>query len=255
MKVSILGSSSSGNSTYISVNGKKILIDVGFSMKKLNEKLSQIDENLENIQYIFITHEHSDHIKSLGSILRKYDVNVYIHRKSFDVIKDKIGNYDVKKIKILDDREVILDGLLIKNFDLTHDSSHCLGYTFEINEKKFTYITDTGYVSKIMKLNCLNSDILAIESNYDLDMLMNGNDPWDIKNRIKSKFGHLSNRDTLNLIKEIYENNPSKLKKVFLMHLSEENNLEALALHNIKSKFSDIDVEVSGEEVTSVFEL
>ena len=124
MKVSILGSSSSGNSTYISVNGKKILIDVGFSMKKLNEKLSQIDENLENIQYIFITHEHSDHIKSLGSILRKYDVNVYIHRKSFDVIKDKIGNYDVKKIKILDDREVILDGLLIKNFDLTHDSSH-----------------------------------------------------------------------------------------------------------------------------------
>ena len=128
MKVSILGSSSSGNSTYISVNGKKILIDVGFSMKKLNEKLSQIDENLENIQYIFITHEHSDHIKSLGSILRKYDVNVYIHRKSFDVIKDKIGNYDVKKIKILDDREVILDGLLIKNFDLTHDSYHCLGY-------------------------------------------------------------------------------------------------------------------------------
>ena len=255
MKVSILGSSSSGNSTYISVNGKKILIDVGFSMKKLNEKLSQIDENLENIQYIFITHEHSDHIKSLGSILRKYDVNVYIHRKSFDVIKDKIGNYDVKKIKILDDREVILDGLLIKNFDLTHDSSHCLGYTFEINEKKFTYITDTGYVSKIMKLNCLNSDILAIESNYDLDMLMNGNYPWDIKNRIKSKFGHLSNRDTLNLIKEIYANNPSKLKKVFLMHLSEENNLEALALHNIKSKFSDIDVEVSGEEVTSVFEL
>ena len=86
-------------------------------------------------------------------------------------------------------------------------------------------------------------------------MLMNGNYPWDIKNRIKSKFGHLSNRDTLNLIKEIYENNPSKLKKVFLMHLSEENNLEALALHNIKSKFSDIDVEVSGEEVTSVFEL
>ena len=255
MKVSILGRSSSGNSTYISVNGKKILIDVGFSMKKLNEKLSQIDENLENILYIFITHEHSDHIKSLGSILRKYDVNVYIHRKSFDVIKDKIGNYDVKKIKILDDREVILDGLLIKNFDLTHDSSHCLGYTFEINEKKFTYITDTGYVSKIMKLNCLNSDILAIESNYDLDMLMNGNYPWDIKNRIKSKFGHLSNRDTLNLIKEIYENNPSKLKKVFLMHLSEENNLEALALHNIKSKFSDIDVEVSGEEVTSVFEL
>ena len=106
-----------------------------------------------------------------------------------------------------------------------------------------------------MKLNCLNSDILAIESNYDLDMLMNGSYPWDIKNRIKSNFGHLSNRDTLNLIKSIYEDNSCKLKKVFLMHLSEENNLEALALHNIKSNFLDIDVEVSGEEATSVFEL
>ena len=255
MKVAILGSSSSGNSTFISVNDKKILIDVGFSMKKLNEKLSQINENLENIGYIFITHEHSDHIKSLGSILRKYDISVYIHRNSFESIKDKIGKYDLKKINLLDDREIFLDDLLIKNFDLTHDASHCLGYSFEINEKKFTYITDTGYVSKTMKLNCLNSDILAIESNYDLDMLMNGSYPWDIKNRIKSKFGHLSNRDTLNLIKSIYEDNSCKLKKVFLMHLSEENNLEALALHNIKSNFLDIDVEVSGEEVTSVFEL
>ena len=98
----------------------------------------------------------------------------------------------------------------------------------------------------------MDADVIALESNYDLDLLMNGSYPWDIKNRIKSKYGHLSNQDALNILKKVYSN---KLKKVFLMHLSEENNIEALAINNIKSEFNNLNIEVSGEKITSIFEI
>lgn len=252
MRISILGSSSSGNSTFVEVGNVKILIDVGFSLKKTIEKLEEINEKLENIDAIFITHEHGDHIKGLGPIIRKYNISVYIHRKSFNALVDKLGKYDKQLINFLDERRVYLGNAVITNFDLTHDASHCLGYILEENNKKFVYITDSGYVSKIMEISCQNADVLAIESNYDLDMLMSGSYPWDTKNRIKSKFGHLSNNDTLNLLKKVYSN---KLKKIYLMHLSEENNLEALAIHNIRKEFSNLSIEISKEEATKIFEI
>lgn len=252
MRIAILGSSSSGNSTFVEVGNNKILIDVGFSLKKIEEKLLAIGESIKNINAVFITHEHGDHIKSLGPIIRKYDLDVYIHNDSFEYIKNKIGKYDENKIKILKERKIYLNNAYITNFDLEHDACHCLGYTFEENNKKFVYITDAGYVSKIMIYNAQNADVIAIESNYDLDLLMNGPYPWDIKNRIKSKYGHLSNQDTLNFLKKVYS---EKLKKVFLMHLSNENNIEAIVVNNVRMEFKNLDIEVSNEETTTVFKV
>lgn len=252
MRISILGSSSSGNSTFVDVGNTKILIDVGFSLKKLEEKLISINESLNNIDAIFITHEHIDHVKSLGPVLRKYDLDVYIHRDSFNVLESKLGKYDKNKIKFLDERVTFINNALITNFDLTHDAEHCLGFSFQENNKKFVYITDTGYVSKIMEFNCLEADVLAIESNYDHDMLVLGSYPWNIKDRIKGKFGHLSNNDTLKLLKKVYSN---KMKKIFLMHLSDENNSEELAIYNIKKYFENLDIEISGEEATEIYEI
>ncbi|WP_156300335.1 MBL fold metallo-hydrolase [Streptobacillus canis] len=252
MKVAILGSSSSGNSTFIEVGGVKLLVDVGFSLKKIVEKLASINEKLEDIYAVFITHEHIDHVKSLGPLLRKTNALVYIHEDSYNVIKDKIGKYDEDRIILLKDREVYINNASIVNFDLTHDAVHCLGYSFIENNKKFVYITDAGYVTKMMELQCQNADVIAIESNYDFDLLMTGSYPWDIKNRIKGKFGHLSNQDCLKLLRNSYTD---KLKKIYLMHLSDENNMPSLAMHNIKKEYKEIDVEISGEEVTSVFEI
>lgn len=252
MKVAILGSSSSGNSTFIEVGGVKLLVDVGFSLKKIVEKLANINEKLEDIYAVFITHEHIDHVKSLGPLLRKTNALVYIHEDSYNVIKDKIGKYDEDRIILLKDREVYINNASIVNFDLTHDAVHCLGYSFIENNKKFVYITDAGYVTKMMELQCQNADVIAIESNYDFDLLMTGSYPWDIKNRIKGKFGHLSNQDCLKLLRNSYTD---KLKKIYLMHLSDENNMPSLAMHNIKKEYKEIDVEISGEEVTSVFEI
>lgn len=252
MKISILGSSSSGNSTFVEAGNTKILIDVGFSLKTLISKLNNIGEKIEDIDSIFITHEHIDHVKSLGPILRKYDIDIYIHRDSFEIIKDKIGKYSVEKIKFLDKRITYINNVVITNFDLTHDSNHCLGYSIEEKNKKFVYITDTGYVSKIMEYNCMNANVIAIESNYDYDMLITGSYPWNIKDRIKSKYGHLSNNDALKLLKNIDTKN---LKKIYLMHLSDENNMEALAIHNIRKEFKELDIEISGEEVTRIYEI
>ncbi|CAM3180571.1 MBL fold metallo-hydrolase [Streptobacillus felis] len=252
MKVAILGSSSSGNSTFVEVGGVKLLVDVGFSLKKIIEKLAIINEKLEDIHSVFITHEHIDHVKSLGPLLRKTNAKVYIHEDSFNVIKSKIGKYDENRIHLLKHREVYIENACIINFDLTHDAMHCLGYSFIENNKKFVYITDAGYVTKMMELQCRDADVIAIESNYDYDLLMSGSYPWDIKSRIKGKFGHLSNQDCLKLLKNSYTEN---LKKIFLMHLSDENNMPSLAMHNIRKEYKNIDIEISGEEVTSTFEI
>lgn len=251
MKFCILGSSSSGNSSFLEVANNKFLIDVGFSIKKLNEKLNKINERIENINYIFITHEHIDHIKSLGPILRKYDIKVFIHKDSFDVIKDKIGNYNKDKIIYIDFNKISINEVVISNFKLNHDAKCTLGYSFEYMGKKLVYITDTGYISKLVEQCAKDTNILAIESNYDYDMLMLGNYPWDVKNRIKSKNGHLSNKDVLKLIDKL---DKEKLKKVFLMHLSEENNHEAIAKNNIESVYPNLDVEISNEDITKIFE-
>ncbi|CAM3213435.1 MBL fold metallo-hydrolase [Streptobacillus ratti] len=252
MKVAVLGSSSSGNSTFVEVGGVKLLVDVGFSLKKIIEKLESINEKLEDIYAVFITHEHIDHVKSLGPLLRKTNAQVYIHEDSYNVIKSKLGKYDEERIIFLNKREVYIENACIINFDLTHDAEHCLGYSFIENNKKFVYITDAGYVTKAMELQCQNADVIAIESNYDYDLLMSGSYPWDIKSRIKGKFGHLSNQDCLKLLRNSYT---EKLKKIFLMHLSEENNMPSLAIHNIKKEYKKIDIEVSDENVTSIFEI
>lgn len=252
MKFSVLGSSSSGNSSFIEVGDAKFLIDIGFSLKKMEEKLNEIGQSLDLIDAIFITHEHIDHVKCMGPLLRKYNIPIYIHRKSFEVIENKIGKYDINKIKFLDERDIIIKNSYITNFDLTHDSAHCLGYTFSERNKKLVYITDAGYVSKIMEINALNADIIAIESNYDLDLLMMGKYPWDIKNRIKSKMGHLSNKDTINFLKKVISD---KLKKIYLLHLSEENNIPAIVKEGIESEFENLKIRICDDKVTKIFEI
>lgn len=260
MEVAVLGSCSKGNSTFIKCGNTKILIDVGYSMKKIKEKLEEIDESIEEIDAILITHEHSDHVGGLGAILRKYNIPTYINYGSYVAIEDKMFKIDNKLFNYIDEGKFRINDINITSLKLSHDANNCFGFKIEYKDISMGYVTDTGYLSNVVKEELKNIDIIAVESNYEYENLMLGSYPANIKSRINSKKGHLSNLEALRLLKQIASD---KLKKVYVMHISQENNDIGLILNNmdIFKKYVydeykvDVDIDVIGEEVTSKFKV
>ena len=255
MKFSVLGSSSSGNSSYIEMGNKRFLIDAGFSGKRTIEKLESIDRDISNINGILITHEHSDHVQGLGVLSRKHDIPIYISRQSYYSIKEKIGKIEDKNLNFIE-QDLIFGECFVKSFDVMHDAERCLGFSFEYNSKKLTYASDIGFADKVVKENFKNSDVIVLESNYDLNMLMNGPYHWNLKNRVKSKNGHLSNAEAAKLIIDVAS---SRLQKIYLLHISNDNNKHTLAYDTVK-EFLDrerinAELEVVTEKTTLIYEV
>ncbi|WP_068268212.1 MBL fold metallo-hydrolase [Caviibacter abscessus] len=252
MKISVLGSGSAGNCSFIEVGGKKILVDVGYSLKKIEEKLEVINQKIEEIDAIFVTHDHSDHIKAFGTISRKYDIPLYVHEDSIKKVYKKLGKVNMDNVNLLNDRKVFLDNILVENFDVMHDSAHNLGYSFYYKNEKLSYVTDIGKITNIVKKACIDSDFLAFESNYDMDMLLNGSYHWNLKNRVKSNVGHISNEEATKFLTSIANN---RLKKIILLHLSGENNTPDLAYNELRPKIDKrISIELSSQAPTKIFE-
>ncbi len=255
MKFSVLGSGSSGNSSYIEMGNKKFLIDAGFSGKKIVEKLNNIERRIENIDGIFVTHEHSDHIQGLGVLSRKYDIPIYIHEITYGIIREKIGKIEAKNINFLQEDKVQFENCVISNFEVMHDAVKCLGYTFEYEEKKLAYASDVGCTNNIIKENFKNSDVIVVESNYDYNMLMTGPYHWELKNRVKGRNGHLSNAEASKLISQVMSD---RLKKVYLMHISKDNNTPELAYSSLyeileREKKEHLEIEIVTENETLIY--
>lgn len=253
MKLAVLGSGSAGNCSFIEIGGKKILVDVGYSVKKIREKLASIGQELENIDAIFITHDHSDHSKSVGVLSRRLNIPIYLHEDSFYHLKYKQGKINEQNIILLEDKKIYLDNVLVENFDVMHDSAHNLGYTFNYANEKLAYVTDIGKITNIVKKACSNSDLIAFESNYDVDMLLNGPYTWSLKNRVKGNRGHISNDESSKFLSDISNN---RLKEVFLLHLSEENNTPNIAYNTLRDKLDErIKINVTSQIASELFEL
>ncbi|MCZ0717388.1 MBL fold metallo-hydrolase [Aerococcus kribbianus] len=227
MRVSMLSSSSKGNATYIETPKQKILVDAGFSGKQIENKLAKIGRQMQDIDSIFITHEHSDHIKGLGVLARKYDVNIYANEATWQAIGNKCGHIDPLKMNVMEQGEVLtLGDIDIQSFAVSHDAADPQFYAFQKDNKQFTMLTDTGYVSDRLRGLLSNSDVFLIESNHDLDMLRMGRYPWSLKQRILGDKGHLSNDASALAMSEMIGDHT---KRVYLGHLSEENNLKSIA--------------------------
>ena len=252
-----MGSGISGNSSYNEMGNKKFLVDAGFSGKKIAEKLNNIEKRIEDITGIFVTHEHSDHIQGLGVVSRKYDIPIYLHEMTYSVIREKIGKIDKKNLNFIREDKVIIGDCVINNFEVVHDAKKCLGYTFEYREKKLSYASDVGCVNNIIKENLKNSDVIVLESNYDYNMLMTGPYHWELKNRVKGRNGHLSNAEASKLIAQVLN---EKLKKVYLMHISKDNNTPELAYNSLyeileRENKSHLEIEVIDEKGTGIYRI
>lgn len=257
MKFSSLGSGSSGNSSFVQMGSKKFLIDAGFSGKKISEKLNNIKVRPEDINGIFVTHEHSDHIQGLGIVSRRYDIPIYIHEVTYREVREKIGKIAPKNLNFIKGDKTIIGDCVINNFEVMHDAVKCLGYTFEYEDKKLSYASDVGCVNNIIKENLKNSDVIVLESNYDYNMLMTGPYHWELKNRVKGRNGHLSNSEASKLIAQVL---CKKLKKIYLMHISKDNNTPELAYNSLYSILErenkeDLEIEIITEEQTKMYSL
>lgn len=240
-RIASLYSGSKGNCTYISVDGVEILIDSGGSFKALKTALEAIGTSISRISHIFITHEHIDHISALPVMLKRHSPFVHMQKSSAYPIYVKYPALEGRITEHTPIYTVDLGSFSVSSFVLSHDSGGCLGYVVKKDgEKIFGSMTDTGYVSDEMKSNLLGCRYAMCEANHDVDMLLYGPYPPSVKERILSRFGHLSNFECAALVKELIE---CGSEKILLAHISEENNTPEAALAAINSAVSVSDRE------------
>lgn len=242
MKICCLYSGSRGNSAYINAGGARILIDAGKSAKALCSALRDIEVDIDTIDAIFVTHEHRDHISALQNLSHKHSIPIYILLSSAEVFyglqDERLCNNLALQMKA--PFTVNVKGLKISSVRTSHDSRASVGYRLDFAENgeeySIGYVTDTGIVTEDMREKLKGCLAVVMESNHDIEMLKNGPYPPELKQRIASSHGHLSNKDAAAFIATLCA---SGTKYVMLAHLSEENNLPQIAYNEAFAAISD----------------
>lgn len=231
--VSMLASGSKGNATFIRCGRTKILVDAGISCRRIEQGLKRYSCSLSDLDAIFITHEHADHVNGLATILKKADVPVYTTLETWQNMGQKIREYSQHFVRLT--RRVSLKDIQVVPFLISHDAARPVGYTIYHGDSKITLATDLGYISSDVEAAAAYADILILEANHDEEMLKNGPYPYALQKRILSRWGHLSNKTAAEFLARV----PAKgVMRVLLAHRSEKNNTPALALHTVKSILS-----------------
>ena len=237
MLVSILCSGSEGNSVLIRTDKRKILIDCGMNNKYIKDSLEEVGVNEEDIDSIFITHSHSDHIGALKVFLNKNHPRVYVDEKMFeDSALEFLKEYDNLEFA---KGPFELDDLNVEIFKTSHDAPGSRGYIMTSGNKSVVYCTDTGYINHKLFDKLSNKTLYIFESNHDIEMLMHGRYPSWLKKRVSSDTGHLSNHQAGFYLSKIIGEDT---KKVVLAHISKENNTPEIALEDVKSELKENDV-------------
>ena len=226
-----LYSGSSGNCLFVESDNTKLLIDAGVSLKKIEEGLDTLEVPSSSIDAILVTHEHSDHIKNLANLSKKYDIPVYSCIETFDAMPmqtNKISEYNINKIKV--GEHFSINDLDINPFSIPHDAANPCGFTISNKNKKIGIATDIGHMTKQILRHLEGSDFVLLESNYEPEVLRACRYPFILKRRISGPNGHLSNEEAGKTINYLLHDN---LKSAILGHLSKESNLPELAYQTV----------------------
>ena len=230
-----LGSGSSGNCYYLQTADDALLIDAGVGLRTLKKYLHNYGLRLDSVKHILITHDHADHVKSVGIISSEYNIPVYaineVHNGIYRnyCVPRKIPADNVRHIS--KGEKIRLGDFIVTPFAVPHDSSGNVGYRIEAEGVTFCLMTDVGHVTEEMQDYIAEANYLVIEANYDVEMLKNGPYPQHLKVRIDGPTGHLSN---VACGEAIANYATTCLKRVWLCHLSEENNHPVLALKTVE---------------------
>ncbi|WP_099159007.1 MBL fold metallo-hydrolase [Virgibacillus ndiopensis] len=233
LRFSVLASGSTGNAFYIESEKERLLVDAGLSGKQMDRLLGEVQVDPSSLTGILVTHEHSDHIKGLGIVARKYNLPIYANEKTWKAMEGSIGKialdqkfeFGLEQVKTFSDIEV-------ESFGVSHDAAEPMFYTFHHQGKKVALVTDLGYVSERIKKTVEDADAYIFEANHDVGMLRMGRYPWNVKRRILGDSGHVSNEDSGLALCDIIGN---RTKRIYLAHLSLDNNMKDLARMSVSN--------------------
>lgn len=222
-----LSSGSSGNSVFIEHKGAKILIDCGYSGKRIQNLMEDIGEHPKDLDAIFLSHEHQDHVKGAGILSRRFDIPIFANKGTWMGFLPYAGKLKEENIKLFKTNKFLnFKSMDILPISIFHDAKEPVGFVLYLDNKKITVLTDTGIVDENIAYQIKGSDVYYIEANHDLEALKRGPYTYNAKMRIMSKFGHLSNDQSAVCLADALE---GKNESVFLSHLSETNNTPELS--------------------------
>ncbi len=232
-----------GNCLYVESDNTKLLIDAGVSLKKLEKGLDTIDVSPSSIDGILITHEHSDHIQSLGNLSKKFNLPVFANSETFDAMPkqtDKISTENINKFKIK--QKFSINDIEITPFTIPHDAANPCGFNISCNDDKISIATDIGHMTNEILKQLEGSKFVLLESNYDTEVLKLSKYPFSLKQRIAGPNGHLSNEIASKVINYLLHDN---LKSAMLGHLSKESNFPELAYQTVVNELINSNSDVS----------
>ena len=247
----ILGSSSGGNCALLQTGQTKVLVDVGFSAKRIGFLLGSVGESLDAIDAVFLTHEHSDHAQGIRGLAKRADLPVFANRDTADAVQAKATKPVNWKV-FQTGTDFAFRDLKVRSFALPHDAYDPVGFTFNWGEegdlftppRSLAWVTDLGYVPEHVKEHIRHVQTLVIEANYDEELLeRDERRPWSTKQRIRGRHGHLSNDAAFDLVAELSPK--SRLEKVYLAHLSKDCN----NTHLVRDKFASLSRTLSIEVI------
>lgn len=234
MRLCSIASGSSGNCIYVGSDTTHLLVDAGISGKRTELGLRELGLKMEDIDGIFITHEHSDHIAGLGVLARKYGIRLYATKGTIDAIRDtaSIGSIPEELFQpIVADEKIVIKDLICNPMKISHDAAEPVAYRIQHGKQKIGIVTDLGTYNDYTIESLRGMDALLLEANHDIHMLQVGPYPYYLKQRILGDRGHLSNERAGQLLCSLIHD---KLQAVMLGHLSKENNLPELAYEAVR---------------------
>lgn len=235
-------SGSSGNCYLVRSGETAILVDAGISAKKILEGLAQTGTPKEQLSALLLTHEHSDHIRSLKTLAKKHqELSVYANCATWGAIETTLEEERRKTFE--NGVSFTIGDILVKPFPVSHDAADPVGYSFFAEGRQISIITDTGIISEEMVLEVCDADLLILEANHDVNMLKIGRYPWFLKQRILGDTGHLSNEAAGNVLLRLLSEH-QKDRQILLAHLSRENNFPEMAYQTVKNILEEEDYHI-----------
>lgn len=227
----ILGSGSAGNCAYVETDETRVLIDAGFSLRQIRQRLAAIGRAPENLNGILVTHEHSDHIQGIGALSEKLHIPVYCNRPTGEAIQSQInGHLDCRLFATGATFEV--GDILVETFAIPHDAQDPVGFLLRTNDVNVGFLTDLGHVTRLVIERVRPANVLVLEANHDVKMLQDcPHRPWSLKQRILGRHGHLSNESAADAAEQVMS---AELRHLYLGHLSRECNHPELARNAVK---------------------
>ncbi|MCR5757352.1 MAG: MBL fold metallo-hydrolase [Selenomonas sp.] len=227
MQVRILASGSRGNAVFVEMDGMKLLLDAGISATRIKKALAGIGVDASTLDGVLVTHEHRDHVAGLATLSKWYHLPIFTRPGTIEHMKGRAAIPAECFCPIGDSFSV--GGLTIESFNISHDAAEPVGYRLK-GCKNVTLATDLGFVTDNVQTAIEGADVLILESNHDPEVLKQGGYPWPLKRRILSNRGHLANADAAWALIRMQK----RPEKVFLAHLSEENNRPDLAENTVQ---------------------